>query len=156
MIGVDHCFAYLEHLQAEHHRWNCAVLDIRHQFAELSPGTRRQHVLAGLLERLEDFGRELENHFAEEEGGACLEEAVARCPSLRAQAKVLMAEHSQLARELQQLLAAMKDEAANSAALVARFEAFATELKTHECAENQLLQMALGGDAADHDMEGNE
>jgi iron-sulfur cluster repair protein YtfE (RIC family) len=156
MNGVNHCGAYLEHLQAEHHRLNCALLEIRHQFAELNRSTQPPDGLAELTKRLEDLLKELRSHFAEEEEGGCLEEAVARCPSLGPQTKDLMGEHPQLARALEQLLAAMKDRAANQEAWQKQFEAFATDLRAHECAENRLLQTALGGEAADYDVEGNE
>lgn len=156
MNGVNHCGAYLEHLQAEHHRLNCALIGIRRQIAELNRSTRPLEALATLREKLEDLLLELRGHFAEEEAGGCLEEAEARCPSLVPQAKHLMGEHSQLARALEQLLATTKDRAANPIALRRQFESFATDLRTHQCAENRLLQTALGADAADYDMEGNE
>jgi hypothetical protein len=47
-----------------------------------------------------------------------------------------MDQHPQLATALEQLLAAMKDRAVKPAALAVQFEAFATDLKAHECAEN--------------------
>jgi hypothetical protein len=156
MNGANHCGAYLEHLQAEHHRLNCALLETRRQFAELNRSTQPQEAFAGLIGHMESLLRELRSHFAEEEQGACLEEAVVRCPSLGAQIKELMGEHSQLARALEQLLAVMKGRAANPDVWQSQFEAFAKELRTHESAENRLLQMALGGDAADYDAEGNE
>jgi hypothetical protein len=156
MNGIDHCGAYLEHLQAEHHRLNCAIVDIRRQFADLNLSRAPQDVLASLIERLEDLQRDVRGHFAEEEAGGCLEEAVARCPSLRPGTKDLMGEHPLLADALEQLLVAMKNRAANPAALVAQFEAFAEDLKAHECAENRLLLTALGGDAPDYDREGDE
>jgi len=156
MSGVNHCGAYVEHLQAEHHRLNCALLEIRHQFGELNRSMQPQAALAGIIERLEDLLKKLRSHFAEEEAGGCLEEAVARCPSLGPQSRDLMGEHPQLARALEQLLEGMKSRAANEDAWQQQFEAFATDLKTHECAENRLLQVGLGGGATDYDVEGNE
>ena len=156
MNGINDCGAYLEHLQAEHHRLNCSLLEIRHRFAELDRGTQPQDALSDLIEHLENLLNELKSHFAEEEGGECLEEAAARCPSLGPQTKELMGQHAQLVQELEQLLAAMKGETANSVAWQKQFEAFAIHLKAHECAENRLLQMGFGGDAAAHDVEGNE
>jgi chromosome segregation ATPase len=156
MNGVNHCGAYLEHLQAEHHRLNCALIEIRRQFAELNRGASSPDALDRLIERLEDLRRELRSHFAEEEKGGCLEEAVARCPSLGPQNKDLMGEHPQLIRALEQLPAAMKGRATNQEAWQQQFEAFAADLRAHECAENRLLQTALGGDAAEYDVEGNE
>jgi hypothetical protein len=128
MNGVNHCGAYLEHLQAEHHRLNCALLEIRHKFANLNCSTRPEEALAGIIERLEARLRELRSHFAEEEAGGRLEEAVARCPSLGPQTKDLMGEHPQLARALEQLLAAMKDREGNAEAWQKQFEAFAADL----------------------------
>jgi hypothetical protein len=156
MNGVNYCGAYLEHLQAEHHRLNCALIGIRHEIAELNHTSRPLEALATLREKLEHLLLELRGHFAEEEEGGCLEEAEARCPSLGPQAKHLMRENSQLVRALERVLATAKDQSANSHALRKQFEPFATDLREHECAENRLLQTALGGDAADYDVEGNE
>ena len=156
MNGFNHCGAYLEHLQAEHHRLNCALIEIHHQIVELNRTTQSQEVLAGVRQSLENLLRELRNHFAEEEEGGCLEEAAARCPSLAPRTKDLMDEHPQLAQEMEQLLAITKDRTTNPKALRRQFEAFAKGLRAHQCAENRLLQTALGADAADYDMEGNE
>jgi predicted nucleic acid-binding Zn-ribbon protein len=156
MNGINHCGAYLEHLQSEHHRLNCALLEIRHQFAELRRNPQPQVAVAALIERLDNLRSELSAHFAEEEAGGCLEEAVARCPSLGPEVKALMGEHPELARALEELLARMKSQTPDEEARQQQFEAFAAALKAHECAENRVLQFALGGDAAEYDMEGNE
>src|SRR5262245_2464176 len=121
MNGVNHCGAYLKHLQREHRQLNCALLEIRRQLAELARGSK---VRAEVMERLEGFLSELRSHFAEEEAGGCLEEAVARCPRVGAQVKILMEEHPALARSLEELIAGINTQALTESVCQQRFEAF--------------------------------
>ena len=156
MSGVNHCGVYLEHLQLEHHQLNSALLEIQHQFAELGRTHEPQAALAKIGERLEGLLKELRSHFAEEEGGGCLEEVSARCPSLGPQIKELMGQHPRLTQGLERLISGLKGGLADQAAAQQEFDSFARELKTHEAAENRLLQIGLGGDASEYDAEGNE
>jgi hypothetical protein len=50
----------------------------------------------------------------------------------------------------------MKRPARNREAWQRQFDDFVADLRAHESAENRLLQMALGGEAAEYDVEGNE
>src|SRR5262245_58501626 len=105
MSRVNHCGALLEHLQAEHHHLNCALLEIRHRFADLVRSQEQEAAaVAGIRHRLEDLQKELGSHFAEEEGGGCLEEVAARCPSLGLQIKEVMGQHPLLTQALDQLI----------------------------------------------------
>jgi len=156
MNGLNHCDAYLKHLQAEHHRLNCALLEIRHWLEASWPTTQPDAPQDFLIGRLEGLLMELRSHFAEEEQGGCLEEALARCRSVGPNVQVLMAEHPALTTALEELIARLKCRTIDRATCRRLLEDFAARLKAHECAENSLLQFALGGAASDHDVEGNE
>jgi len=156
MNGANQCGTYLQHIQAEHHRLNRVLAEIGRQFAIASCETSTQAMLRSIRDGLEDLLNELRRHFAEEEGGGCLDEAAARCPSLGPRARDLLHEHPHLDRELERLISTMKTGEGDGKAWQYRFETFAADLRAHECAENQVLQTAFGGEAADHDVEGNE
>jgi len=156
MNGVNHCGAYLEHLQAVHQRLNGKLQEIRHRLAHLVRGQEQAAVVAEIRQWLRDLRTELRSHFAREEGGGCLEEAAARCPSLSTQIKELLEHHPRLTQALEQLIAGTKEGTANRAAWQERFHAFVTQLKAHEAAESRVVQLGLGGDASEYDAEGNE
>ena len=156
MNGANQCIVYLQHLQAEHHRLNRVLTEIGHRFLEINKSVVEQPILSGLIHRLEELLKELQNHFAEEEGGGCLDEAVARCPSVGPRTSELMQEHPKLAGRLENLIAAMKMGQGDGKEWLRQFEGFATEIRVHECAENRVLEQAFGGEAAEYDVEGNE
>jgi hypothetical protein len=156
MNTLNQCGAYLEHIQAEHHRLNLALVEIRHQLEGLRDSTQPRTATDAVIDKLVGLLKELRGHFAEEEKGGCLEEAQVRCQSVGPNVVALMNEHPQLAQELERLIAAMKGRTISEEEGRQRFEAFATKLKAHECNENRLVQYAFGGDESDYDVEGDD
>ena len=148
--------AYVDHLLHEHGRLNQRLLEIGHEVAKLSDAGHPTDSLAHLAQRLADLRQELQTHFAEEEAGGCLEEAVNRCPSLGVDCKAIVAEHPLLDRMLEQLLVQTHNLAVTPADVQREYRAFAEKLHAHEAAENRLLQTAFGAEAADYDAEGTD
>jgi hypothetical protein len=146
----------VEHLHHEHHRLNQLLLEIGHEVAALSQPGRPEGPLAQLSQRLTDLRQELLAHYAEEETGGCLEEAVVRCPSLAGECKEVLAEHAVLDRMLDQLVTQSRNPAAVSADFAKNYRAFAEKLHAHEAAETRILQMAFGAEAADYDVESED
>jgi len=153
MNGADDCHAYVEHLQHEHSHLNQLLLEIGHDVAALDKASDRTEPLGHVAKRLSDLRQQLQKHFAEEETGGCMEEAVARCPTLSESSKGILAEHLQLDRMLEQLVEQTPNRAGSSADVQRDFQDFAKKLHEHEGAETRLLQMAFGADAADYDVE---
>lgn len=157
MNTLNYCDAYLKQLQAEHHHLNSAVLEIRHKLEGFRPGGEAEAKLNSLIEQLESLHTLLKVHFREEEEEeGFLEEAVTRCPSVQPDVKALMCQHAQMAEALEELIVDMRSGTIDGDTCRQRFDSFAILLKAHECGENTLLQLALGGNAADYDAEGNE
>ena len=156
MNAANQCSAYLQHIQAEHHRLNRLLAEISRQFSILNRGASEKVASERIVGGLENLLHELQSHLVEEVGGGCLDEAAARCPSLAPRTGVLMREHQQLAARLEQFIPTVKSSENAEPQWQCQFEAFAADLRAHECAENQVLQTAFGGDAADQDVEGNE
>lgn len=157
MNTLNYCDAYLKQLQAEHHHLNSAVLEIRHKLEGFFQSGEAEAKRNALFDQLESLLTQLKGHFREEEEGeGFLEEAVTRCRSMRPDVKALMHQHPQLTAALERLIVDLKSGTIDGDTCRQMFDSFATQLKAHECVENTLLQFALGGDASEYDVEGNE
>lgn len=144
--------AYIDHLLHEHDRLNKLLLEIGREVANLSQASPSQNALAHLAQQFADLRRQLQAHFAEEEAGGCLEEAVTRCPSLGIDSNTIVAEHPFLDRMLDQLVTQTRNLAVAPADVQRDFREFVDKLHAHEEAENRLLQMAFGAESADYDV----
>jgi hypothetical protein len=89
------------------------LLKIDQQAAELVRADRRGVTLEQLTRRLVQLRQELQSHFAEEEMGGCLEEAVSRRPSLSEISKRIVSEHAILDGMLEHLVTQTRDPKAN-------------------------------------------
>ena len=153
MNEPDECIAYAEHLHHEHRRLNRLLLEIGREFSLLDSPSRPPGLLTRLGKRIVDLRKQLQAHYAEEEAGGCLEEAVARCPSLALDTKVIVKEHPLLDRMLDDLLAQIRELTAEAGELQQAWRDFYTKIQLHEAAETRLLQTAFGAESADYDVE---
>lgn len=101
-----------------------------------------------IIDQLAALWDELSRHFAEEEDGGCIEEAVCRCPSMSREAQRLELQHETLLDQLEQLivrccLTTTTGECADG--VKQEFEEFSQQLHMHEDVENRILQHAFGG-----------
>jgi hypothetical protein len=90
---------------------------------------------------------ELKQHFAEEDAGGCLEEAVCHCPRLAAEAKRIEAEHPAILAEVNGLIEQGTNLPANNQNQFAIQQAFYRlyqRIRVHEAAENHLLAQGFG------------
>jgi hypothetical protein len=156
MNEPEDCRAYVEHLQHEHGRLNQLLLEIGHEVEKLGQAGQPENAAANLAKRFTDLRQQLQTHFTEEETGGCLEEAVARCPSLSEDGTLIVAEHPVLDRMLEQLLVQIRNRAVSGPDVQRDYQAYAKKLHAHEAAENRLLQMAFGAEATDYDVEGDD
>ena len=141
----DECRPFLVHLRDEHRELHNYVRDIQLQLrrsdSELEPNG-----MADLIERLSQLHTRLKRHFAEEEEGGCMEEAVSRQPSLSTQVRELEVQHPALLRQLEELIQRGRKERlpANARRVVdTDFRAFAKALLAHEAQENRVLQLGF-------------
>jgi hypothetical protein len=92
---------------------------------------------------------ELAGHFAEEEDGGCLEEAVCSGRDLSAALRQIEKEHPLLLARLDQLIEMARSTNKTAQDWASLREAFATlchDLHAHEAAENDLLRRGFGVD----------
>lgn len=109
----------------------------------------RHQRASGVLAGLRDLQNRLEHHFAREEAGGYLEEALTQAPRFSAQAAHLLEQHAQLLGQLRQVVqmaAAARETSSAWPALKGECATFIKELLAHEAAENQLVQEAFNID----------
>jgi hypothetical protein len=146
MRNYDECRCYVEHLIAEHRRLHRMLRLARAAIAG-SGGPDRDATCADIVRVLRLVRDELEHHFAQEEGGGCLDEAVSNSPSLSAEARRIEAEHPQLLANVDQLIAQALDcdqSVEKQVALGRGFDDLCRQLDAHEAAENVLLRKGFG------------
>ena len=134
--------AYARHLYNEHRRLHQLLSRVQQSWP---PGESAQDdpvLVARLSTAIEELRAELEKHFAEEDSGGVLEEAVARVPRLGAEETRLQNEHPQLLAELDEIRAEIlsaADRGTVSAPAKQQFERFVGKIHAHEAAENRIL-----------------
>lgn len=144
----------LGHLSVEHRELHARLQHLRRLFVENepSPTIPAPERLTEISRELGLLDEELREHFAREEAGGFLEEAVTRRPALNHEGERLIREHSELLDELAALrntaCKAVRDPAAWPTAL-AEFNALCRKLCEHERSENQLIQRGYNVDFND-------
>jgi hemerythrin len=146
MRNYDECRCYVEHLIAEHRRVH-RMLRLTRSAIVSAHGPDRDATADDIVAVLRRVRDELEHHFAQEEGGGCLDEAVSRCPALSAEARRIEAEHPELLRAVDRLIAQALDgnqSVVGRIALEGAFDDLCRQLDAHEAAENALLRQGFG------------
>jgi hypothetical protein len=146
MRDYNECQCYVEHLIAEHRRLH-RMLRLAQAAIVASGGPDRDATCADIVRVLRQVREELEHHFAQEESGGCLDEAVSRCPGLSPEAKRIELEHPQLLENVDRLIAQALDcnqSLENRLCLERGFDDLCRQLDAHEGAENALLRKGFG------------
>jgi len=146
MRTYDECRCYVEHLVAEHRRLHRMLRLAQHAILG-AHGPDRDASQADILRILRQVRDELAHHFAEEEQGACLDEAVSHCPSLSTESRRIEAEHPELLKDVDRLIAEAQDgdqSVESRIALERGFDELCRQLNAHEAAENSLLRKGFG------------
>jgi hypothetical protein len=128
---------------AEHRRLDDLLQKVRDSI--VATGETGRLPMADVVPMLRSVREELERHFAEEEEGGCLDEAVSRLPKLAAEANRIETEHPDLLRQLDALIKTASDRETHAPdALEEPFRKLHQQLRRHEAAENKLLKEGLG------------
>jgi len=151
--------AYVNHIQAEHRRLDQLIrctLEAIPNCGEYQRLSWPAPIVAGLAA----IRRELVEHFAEEESGGCLEEAVARCPGLSGEADRVQAEHGGLLAVLDQLIQhsgrIQRPTQRDLLALDHELRAVAHKLRMHEAEESRIMQRAFATCLENADVPGQD
>jgi len=146
MFDDQECGSYVNHLISEHRRLHTVLRQMRAAITQ-SLGSAEQPSFAEVTQILDRLRQELEHHFAQEEGGGCLDEAVSRCPRLAGEAKRIEAEHPMLLADVSRLSEEAKTlppSPENQTVIQDEFDKLCQRLRTHEKAENVLLAQGFG------------
>ena len=146
MRNYDECRCYVEHLIAEHRRLH-RMLRLARAAIVASRGPDRDATAADVVRILHQVREELDHHFAQEEGGGCLDEVVSHCPSLSSEARRIEAEHPRLLENVDRLIAEALDcdqSVEKRVALEREFDELCRQLDAHEAAENVMLRKGFG------------
>ena len=138
MSDEEGCRAYVQHIRSEHQSLERRLANVDAAF---------QACDVDLVTAMENLKAALVHHFAEEDAGGCVEEAVARCPSLGSQADALEAEHSGRLTDLEaqiETVRKLKQNARSSESLRRAWQLFHARLRKHEEAEDKLLAASFG------------
>jgi hypothetical protein len=146
----------LGHLLAEHRDLFHLMHSVQSGFATGAlPGPPSPEHRADVLESLHHLREHLGDHFAQEELGGFLEEAVTRMPRLSAAVRSIVAQHPALLAELdgviEELTIVEKSGgfaagAASWSGAVHAFETFAAHMAAHERSENTVVQEGYNED----------
>lgn len=144
---VEEFRAYIVHMISEHRRLHEAVQTIEQRWRLVDMEAASEDTVTELVAGLEQLRNELRHHFAEEESGGCIEEAVTRCPSLSQDAARIEHEHVSLLDQLGQIVEQLRQvcvDASLANASHCAFEDFVKRLHAHETAENEILEQGFG------------
>ena len=143
----------LGHVLAEHRDLFHLMHTVQSRFAMAGPPTPEQR--AEVLESLRHLREHLRDHFAQEELGGFLEEAMTRVPRLSAAVRSIVAQHPALLAELDHVieqltivgqLGGVAAGATSWSGAVHAFEAFAAHMAAHERSENVVVQEGYNED----------
>ncbi|MFN5757825.1 MAG: hypothetical protein ACK48M_13725 [Planctomycetia bacterium] len=141
----------LGHVLAEHRELFCQMSAIHAALCGTAAPTR--HDVERLVACVSGLREHLRGHFAQEEKGGFLEEAIARMPRLARAATAIMKQHPALLAELDALVLRLREMLAPgdiSAAAwqqAARdYECFAAHMQAHERSENAVVQEGYNED----------
>jgi hypothetical protein len=140
MNAHEVCNPFLVAMRAEHRDIHVILTSLREQF-EAVASERTAHWLPTLRQRLDDLRECLAAHFAAEEAGGCLDEAVAHLPRLGEAVTQIEHEHSEILARLDKLRerAAADLPTQDRIGLAAAFGEFETQLRRHEACEDAVL-----------------
>jgi hypothetical protein len=146
MRDFEECQPYVDHLTAEHRRLHTMLRQARGAIVQCGGPDRDAtgNDVVRVLRRVRD---ELACHFAQEESGGCMNEAVSRCPRLSLEVQRIEAEHSELLAELDRVLAQaldLDDSVQSRIAFENAFDNLCRQIHAHEAAENVILSQGFG------------
>jgi hypothetical protein len=151
MYSNDTSQTFSRLLEAEHGRLHADLANVRAKLRELASEDAPTEGALRVSAAFRNLRTHLDRHFRQEEAEGCLNEAVARCPRLSHNARLILSEHAELLRETDRLIAqteCLKADPLDRQSLLNAFEELARTLFAHEAAERKLLLEGFGGSSS--------
>jgi hypothetical protein len=146
---MSHDTAYLEQIKAEHYGLEQTLHRLAEHF-DLAPAHHWDPALTPrFVSLLAELSNQIERHFAQEEIGGYMEEALSRAPRFGAQVTALLKQHTELAQDVHDLLAraeAGRDNPGIWKKLHADVQVLLKKLSAHEAGENRIIEAAFNED----------
>jgi hypothetical protein len=139
--------AYLTRLIHDHQDVRQSLVQVEKLWIRCRGSTSSKASLEELIRSLTNLRVELAQHFAEEEAGGCVEEAVSHAPWLGREASDLEREDPELLGLLDGLIAAVKRRPKSIKEVDKDFRQFVDRLRHHEAAESRIIAISFGMDA---------
>lgn len=139
---------YFEMLKREHRELGGAIHVAKDAFAAGAADPNAIREAIGHLCQL------VKSHFAHEEEGGYMREAIQRAPRITKRAEKLLEEHEMMLAAIKELCETARradDAEITSGELKSAFTAFINELSQHEAGENSILQEAYTDDIGTKD-----
>lgn len=136
--------AFAAAFQAQHREMRRLVRALRHALG--NDGAWSREAARETLEALEALKEHLKEHFAQEEEGGYLEQALAVAPRYHDEANRLLAQHGLMSKQVAHVVETARRAADDAEAwepLIAEIRELLKALVEHETAENKIVQQAL-------------
>lgn len=143
MVGEE-ALAFAAAFEAEHREMRQLVHALRDAVNRNRPWSRE--VASHAVKAVEAMRAHLRHHFAQEEAGGYLEQALAMAPRFSDEAQVLLAQHAsmlQLVDEVAQVARNAVEDAELWPQLKLQVKDLLRKLTAHESAENRIVQQAF-------------
>ncbi len=143
MNANEECVAYAGHLQAEHRAMHRRLRDVQAELDRVEATKIDQAMLDRMIGTGQQLVQELTAHFAEEDGGGCLDYAASRVPGLAPEVTALGAEHPTLLAELNRILKTLRGARGGEldfADIKQQFHAFVAQMLAHEARESRVVE----------------
>jgi hypothetical protein len=143
MVGEE-ALAFAAAFEAEHREMRRLVRGLREAVNRNRPWSRE--VAQGALRAVEAMRVHLHHHFAQEEAGGYLEQALAMAPRFNDEAQVLLAQHGAMLRYVDEVVEVAQgavEDAELWPQLKLQVKNLLRQLVAHESAENRIVQQAF-------------
>ncbi|MGD9648040.1 MAG: hemerythrin domain-containing protein [Pirellulales bacterium] len=139
--------AYVQQVKAEHYGLEQLLHQLEDAFAAARGNGWPTKAIPQLVKLLTDLREEIERHFAQEEVGGYMEEALSLAPRFSGQAQALLKQHGELSQAVRALLAKTRDpKLVDWSGLHAELQTLLKKLKAHEAGENRIVEAAFNED----------
>ncbi len=138
--------AYITQLRSEHRHVKQCLTRVETQWQRFRQGPRAAGGIDELISSLTDLRAELAHHFAKEEVGGCVEEAVSHTPWLGREAAELERENPDLLQQLDRLIDKLRKAPKSLKRIEKEYRQLAEKLGEHEAAESRIVKESFGMD----------
>jgi hypothetical protein len=138
--------AYVTQLRSEHQHVKHCLGRIEQHLRSCRQGQRPADCLDELIRSLVDLREELGHHFAEEQAGGVVEEAVTHTPSLGREAADLEHENLKLLKLVDRLIDKLRAAPKSTKKIEKEYRRLVQRICEHEAEESRIIEESFGMD----------